>query len=78
MAVIACSVNKAGELTTCSVEQEAPDRHGFGAAALTLAPKFRMHPVVDGRSVEGGVVRIPIRFGHGGPRPQLRPARPKP
>lgn len=63
MAVTSCKVAVGGALTDCQVLEEAPAGVGFGKAALDLMPKFLMRPMTrDGQPVEGGTVRIPIRF----------------
>jgi protein TonB len=62
-ATIQCGVVANGTLTNCTVLEEQPLGEGFGEAALKLAPRFRLKPMLkDGRSVEGGIVRIPLRF----------------
>jgi periplasmic protein TonB len=62
-AVLDCGVTASGRLVGCAVEAETPAAAGFGAAALKLAPEFRMRPLTeDGQPVDGGRVRIPIAF----------------
>jgi protein TonB len=62
-ATLVCLVTTQGTLTACDVATETPTGQGFGKAALKLAPDFRMVPKTeDGVPVEGGVVRVPIRF----------------
>ena len=62
-ATIQCRVTAKGTLTGCKVLTEKPTGMGFGAAALALSPKFRMNPKdLNGQSVAGGTVRVPITF----------------
>jgi TonB family protein len=64
-ATLKCGVSADGFLKDCASIAEEPAGQGFGAAALAIAPKFRMAPVAkDGMRVAGGVVRIPIRFAN--------------
>lgn len=62
-ATISCAVAASGAVVNCNVVQEAPEGLGFGQAAQSMAPIFRMNPKLkDGTPVSGGTVRIPIRF----------------
>ena len=62
-ASLACIVTASGSLTDCSVAEEMPGGWGFGAAALSLAKRFKLVPrQEDGHAVGGAMIRIPIRF----------------
>jgi TonB family protein len=72
--LLRCVVGDAGALTGCAVETEAPGDLGYGAAALTLAGRFRVGLwTEEGLPTIGGVLRLPIRFDFAPP-----PAAPKP
>ena len=60
---IKCAVNVSTELEGCIVLSETPPGEGFGAAALALAPSFRVGPQrIDGVATNGGSIIIPIAF----------------
>lgn len=62
-AMIRCQVDFQGLLRDCQAVSASPQGLGFDHAAIRVAAKFRMKPkMVDGRIVDGGNVRIPIRF----------------
>lgn len=58
-----CEVSSEGSLRGCVVFDESPLGMGFGAAALTLTPLFRMSPQLkNGRPVSGARVNIPVTW----------------
>ena len=60
---LSCVVAASGTVHDCAVVSETPKDMGFGAAGLKLQRYFRMTPKTeDGQPVEGGVVRVAIRF----------------
>jgi TonB family protein len=60
---LSCSVTAQGGLEECRVLSQSPEDQGFGAAALVLAPGFRMREVLsDGAPALGQRFTIPIRF----------------
>lgn len=62
-AVMNCLVKADGALDDCKVTEEFPADLGFGEATLKMAKYFRMRPMTkDGVPVDGGSVRIPLRF----------------
>jgi protein TonB len=62
-ASLSCTVNARGTLEGCSVTSEDPADMGFGDAALKMSKLFKMRPMSkDGQPVDGGTVRIPLRF----------------
>lgn len=62
-ATISCSVTAKGTLENCEIVSEDPADQDFGTAAMRLSKLFKMKPkTADGAPVDGGTVRIPIRF----------------
>lgn len=62
-AIIRCEVDTLGKLQACEVLGETPAGLGFGDAALSMTAAFQIRPQsVNGLFVEGGDVRIPLRF----------------
>ena len=58
-----CLVSAAGTLSNCSVASETPRGQGFGRAASSLTPFFRMSPgTVDGQAIDGARVAFTVRF----------------
>lgn len=61
--VVSCVATAQGGLDSCQVISETPPDQGFGAAALLLAPGFRMREALsDGSPASGLRFTIPIRF----------------
>jgi TonB family protein len=61
-AVINCGVTVEGFLSTCEVVSEDPEGLGFGAAALQLAPQFRLSPKIDNGKPVASRVNIPVKW----------------
>jgi hypothetical protein len=60
---LVCDVAAGGTLAGCAVEKEEPAGQGYGAAALALAPKFRVGLLsASGVPLVGAKVRVPIRY----------------
>ncbi|MBO9710138.1 MAG: energy transducer TonB [Caulobacter sp.] len=59
-AIITCELSLEGFLQKCKVGWETPEGQGFGAAALLLAPQFRMTPKIRGGKPVTTEISIPI------------------
>lgn len=61
--LMTCRVADQGKVEGCEVGSEEPAGLGYGRAALSLAPNFRLAVWTDeGLPSVGGTVRIPLRF----------------
>lgn len=70
--VAACTVDEHGALTHCAVEAETPPGQGFGAAVVSLTPRFQMTLwTEEGLPTAGAQVRIPITFHPPEPDPPV-------
>ena len=59
---IDCRVELNGRLDDCEVVRETPSGFGFGAAALSLAPRLRFTPALTDKGPAAWRVTIPINF----------------
>ncbi|WP_261268621.1 energy transducer TonB [Sphingomonas sp. LC-1] len=62
VAVLLCVVPTPGRPKSCSVAAEKPKGRGFGTAALSLYPQFRLRPVMKGDQVIQPKVLVPVTF----------------
>lgn len=63
-AVLNCRVDASGYLNACAVARAEPAGFGFDAAALRLAPYFKLDTrLSDGRPMTPGQISVPILFG---------------
>lgn len=61
-----CRVQVGGGVADCQVASEDPAGKGLGAAALSLAPAFRLTTwTAEGLPTIGGLIRVPIRYEPG-------------
>jgi hypothetical protein len=62
--VVHCKMDPKGALNHCMAAQETPTGHGFGKAAVALAPRFRVSPEVMASAPKGAPVEVdvPVRF----------------
>lgn len=59
---LSCSINGDGGVAGCNVIYESPPEWGFGAAALSIAPRFGMKPVKGAGQPLPDSVYIPLNF----------------
>ena len=58
-----CLADTDGSFKTCRIVEENPKHYNFGWAALAVAFKYRLEPLLeDGSSVAGHNVSVRIRF----------------
>jgi len=68
---ISCLVSLQGAVSDCRVDEEDPPGQGVGAAALGLAPHFRLTTwTAEGLPTVGGTIGIPLRYEMKGPAPK--------
>jgi protein TonB len=60
--MLSCMIDNAGRFSRCQVVSETPEDLGFGAAALRLAPKFRLAPARSDQSIAGRHFQFAIDF----------------
>lgn len=75
-AVDHCQVDRTGALIGCAIIKEEPENLGFGAAALSLAPRFRVSPELAQGHGNALWVDVPIRFQPPGPAQERTVASP--
>jgi TonB family protein len=61
-ATVSCSFTRAGDLTDCVTIAEQPKGEGFGAAAHSLARKFKAPPGLDPKTLDRTGVQLPFSF----------------
>jgi TonB family protein len=66
-AELECQFAADGRLDPCRVFAEAPDREGFGVAALALSRRFRIELSAEPASVVSSTIYVPIHFQIVGP-----------
>lgn len=68
-AIIDCIATVQGALNECVAIEEFPAGFDFGGAAIALTPQFAMRPATSNGAPVPSIVRIPINFEPGSPRP---------
>jgi TonB family protein len=60
--LLRCTILERGDVT-CVIVEETPADAGFGAAALRLSRRFRMHTEFEGgQSTVGATIEVPVEF----------------
>lgn len=59
---VVCDVDVGGSLSACELKEESPAGHGFGQAAMQVAPMLLMRPATLNGVPVPGRVTIPIHF----------------
>ncbi|MBA4792186.1 MAG: energy transducer TonB [Phenylobacterium sp.] len=73
--IMDCRVGEGGTVEDCRVASEDPAGYGFGPAALSLTPGFRMSVwTMEGLPTVGGRITIPLRYQN--PTAEAPPAAP--
>ncbi|WP_375271614.1 hypothetical protein [Sphingomonas sp.] len=65
-AILECVVPRVGPPTRCRALAETPVGSGFGQAAVTMSPVFRIVPVTRARRVEDMPIIVPVIFTYTG------------
>jgi protein TonB len=65
-AILECVVPRVGPPTRCRALAETPVGSGFGQAAVTMSPIFRIVPVTRARQVEDMPIIVPVTFTYTG------------
>jgi TonB family protein len=69
-AVVHCELMRSGALTACQITKEAPESHGFGPAAVSLARKFKVDPTTPAARPRDDLwVDVAVRFPPSGQAP---------
>jgi TonB family protein len=69
--VLACVVQQGGAVSDCHAVSEEPAGRGLAAAALSLAPHFRLSTwTPEGLPTVGATVNIPVRYEAGAAAPK--------
>ena len=67
---MACKVVQGGGVTDCLLDPDSAANPELGAAALSLAPHFRLTTwTIEGLPTVGGTITIPLRYELKDPEP---------